>query len=91
MKTTINFWVDGDSGELEGGKRFRLSGTRAPDHGEPGYKAMYRKAKRYAPEGEEVDVIVVAFDVYGRRVVKMRHHGRNINDTLSRWSKEFKK
>lgn len=87
---TIGYWKDGDSGEFEDGRRFRLSGTRAPDLGEPGYKAMHRIAQRYAPEGDEVDVTVVAVDTYGRSVVKMRHRGRSVNDVLTRRSKTFK-
>lgn len=91
MKTeVIKKWVDGDSGEMEELGRFRLAGTKAPDLGEPGYKALHRIAQRYAPEGDEVDVRVVAVDTYGRKVVKMRARGKNVNDALSRWSKEFK-
>lgn len=89
----IDSWADGDSGEMVDSngikKRFRLSNVSAPEKHEPGYNMATSRSKRMLGEYDVVDVKVVGRDSFGRDLVEVKKHGRDINSILEMKNKLF--
>ncbi len=81
---TIKSWKDGDSCETTTGTKLRLANVHMPDRTDVGYTAAKRNAQQLVPDGDEIEYKVVGRDQYGRKLVEMRHNGRNINTTMAR-------
>ncbi len=80
QEVTVAFFVDGDSGELSDGTRFRLASAKMPDRSEPRYHTAKRSAQQLVPDGSEVEITVVGADCYRRKLVIMRTmDGKNVN------------
>ena len=89
MKKIISEWKDGDSGVFSDGRKFRLSNVSAPEKHSPGYNMATSRSKRLVGSSDVVDVVTVGRDSFGRDLVEVKKHGRNINTILEMKNKLF--
>ncbi len=83
VRKKVEKWDDGDSGKFTDGKRFRLSGVRAPEKNQRGGSTATRSAAGMTGQSKgRVNWTPVARDKYGREVGNMTNQHGSVNKRL---------